>query len=328
MTKDDYSQYRLQDFLDDASFREWVYSPTAQTIEKWRCIYETHPQPNEITLAKSILIGIVDINVSDDEAFRIKLLQSMRVEKRARRIKKSLALSFSIAASIAIIVGLFFWTKGATSHDLLVSTGFGEWKEIILPDSSIVHLNANSSISYDSIWKPESLRSVQLVGEAFFDVRKRLESTSKFQVESNGLIVEVLGTKFNVHSRGDATEVFLEEGSIRLDWNESDELIVPGELISFDSKRKEITHRSRPAPQKHTSWKDGTLLMEDTPIIVILEKLEEIYGLKMRLDDPSALQDVKTIAVPMDALNIAIPILERTLLMKITRKEDTLIFHQ
>ena len=68
--------------------------------------------------------------------------------------------------------------------------------------------------------------------------RKKPDTGSKFQVITADLIVEVLGTSFNVHSRGSQTNVYLEEGRIRVDLGHEEKYLDPGELIEYSAKKK------------------------------------------------------------------------------------------
>src|SRR5690554_1130205 len=120
----------------------------------------------------------------------------------------------AVAASclIMILAAIWIW-QPSKSSDIQYVTSNGETMEIVLPDSSVVMLNANSSL----VWRTSNqneLREVRLSGEAFFNVRSMTEKP--FRVYSNEMIIEVLGTSFNLNNRENKDEVFLEEGSIRI----------------------------------------------------------------------------------------------------------------
>ena len=85
-----------------------------------------------------------------------------------------------------------------------------EFEQVELPDGSIVSLNKNSKISYDGSFEP---RIVKLEGEAFFSVN---EGETPFIVETEDGEVEVVGTEFNVKSKGDKMEVEVEEGGVKM----------------------------------------------------------------------------------------------------------------
>ena len=72
-----------------------------------------------------------------------------------------------------------------------------ESKTVLLPDQSTVRLNAGSFFTYDAAtW--DDARTVELHGEAFFDVKK---NGVPFTVTTSNSRVQVLGTTFNVRAR-------------------------------------------------------------------------------------------------------------------------------
>ena len=69
------------------------------------------------------------------------------------------------------------------------------------------------------------------------------ETQTKFEVITPDLTVEVLGTSFNVSSREEQTEVFLEEGKIRLDLGTEEDMMQPGKLCELFAISPTITKR-------------------------------------------------------------------------------------
>lgn len=95
-------------------------------------------------------------------------------------------------------------------------TAYGEIKRVVLPDSSVVFLNANSTLRVPVEWDPEKGRSVWLDGEGYFEVSKKTGArNARFIVHTPAIDVEVLGTKFNVNMLGRRTTVSLKEGKVQ-----------------------------------------------------------------------------------------------------------------
>ena len=255
-------------------------------------------------------------------------IRSQIDQSKSRKIKKVNRRQYlAIAASILFLLGagLWFWWSRPVPQ-LSYATGYGEWKTLTLPDGSWVKLNANSEIRFAARWKEGADRQVWLDGEAFFDVQKKPESGAKFQVYTKDLRVEVLGTSFNVSSRGLQTDVFLQEGKIRLSMGDQETLLLPGDFLAYSAQKKAVVKRQNAIPAEvHTSWKDGVLIMKDQPVGMILKKLEEIYGVQTSVLDQRLLTHIKTVSVPMDKLEIAISVLERTFGVTITKQENQLV---
>ena len=100
--------------------------------------------------------------------------------------------------------------------DKVIKTDVGEQITITLPGGSNVNLNSNSSLIFAKKWKKEELRKVVLIGEAYFEVNNSSVAQQPFLVETSSILVEVSGTKFNVNAHPEISEIFVEEGSIRL----------------------------------------------------------------------------------------------------------------
>ena len=122
------------------------------------------------------------------------------------------------AACIAAFGFGIWWIGARTGRPQYASerTGYGEMKTIVLPDSSVVILNSNSSLRIPEQWSDAEGRQVWLEGEAYFQVQKQPATVRKFVVHTRQVDVEVLGTKFNVNTRRQQAVVSLEEGKVRL----------------------------------------------------------------------------------------------------------------
>jgi ferric-dicitrate binding protein FerR (iron transport regulator) len=91
----------------------------------------------------------------------------------------------------------------------------GVRSRLVLPDGSTVWLNAETKVSYNTHFN-DSVREVDLEGEAFFDVAK--DAARPFIVHTAGIDIRVLGTAFNVKSyaRDSTIETTLVQGMIEV----------------------------------------------------------------------------------------------------------------
>jgi ferric-dicitrate binding protein FerR (iron transport regulator) len=183
-----------------------------------------------------------------------------------------------------------------------------------LPDGSRVKLNANSELSLAKDWEIGENRKVYLTGEAFFEVKKIPETGAKFSVICKGINIEVLGTSFNVFSRDEETEVYLEEGQVKLDHGKDIIIMDPGEFIVYSDSKGEILnrHHLNPAQPAPSDWREG--------VIQITKEYAEI-----QINNEAIYEKQYTLSLPMEDLNIVIPILERSMKVEISRKNELLI---
>lgn len=218
-----------------------------------------------------------------------------------------------------------------------IETPRGSRATIILPDSSIVLLNAESRLTYPQQFSSEG-RSVFLEGEAFFEIEK--DVSKPFLVKTPDITVKVFGTSFNVKSYPDenTTETTLVEGSISIIKNPTNgresgtELkMEPNQrLVLYKEERKIIqanqTKRIENVPpikaksvlsksvdtQQFTAWKDGRLKIDSEPMEKLVVTLERRYDVKVHFVDEEIKQirytgtfENETIEQVMAALKLA-----------------------
>lgn len=104
------------------------------------------------------------------------------------------------AAIIGISLAIWTWSTYNTqplqeANEIIAKKG--SKTRTLLPDGSIVWLNAGSSITYDPDFNGNT-REVTLQGEAFFDIIKQPQRP--FIVHASDINIRVLGTAFNVKS--------------------------------------------------------------------------------------------------------------------------------
>ena len=91
---------------------------------------------------------------------------------------------------------------------------YGKRFNVVFSDGSKAYLNSGSVIKYPVKFIQNEKREVFLEGEAYFDVTENKKDL--FVVNSNGIKVEVYGTKFNFRNYFEDfnSDIVLVEGSI------------------------------------------------------------------------------------------------------------------
>lgn len=270
---------------------------------------------------------------------------------------------WGIAASLTLMVTLALWWTWDSGPDYLTyTTGYGETRNIVLNDGSKVVLNANSSLTWNNDWKVDSVRFAELKGEAFFDVARIDQSalniplsqaTGKripFQVKTSDLIIDVLGTMFNVSDRRGETQVYLEEGSIKLDLLDSGNiepkgsdpggkhkpdtvagsknyvLMLPGETVEYSAKSQILEKLNPEKSESLTEWKEGTLAYHDVDFTKMLEHLEDIYGKHFVVQDSTLFDTKVSIGLPYEDWKTVKSLMELFLQIELTTRENDQIF--
>lgn len=168
----------------------------------------------------------------------------------------------------------------------------GSISQTILPDGTMIYLNAGSEIKYD-VNTNSKTREVFINGEAWFDVERN--EKRPFIVHTPYYDVKVLGTQFNVKTYEDEENVIttLEEGSIRVLSTDKlkleEELILkPGEQLVYNKTEQKL-HRQKVETRLFTSWKDNKLIFLDMSFSDLVKLLERKYGVDIEVADQSIL---------------------------------------
>jgi ferric-dicitrate binding protein FerR (iron transport regulator) len=116
-------------------------------------------------------------------------------------------------------------------------TPYGAQSKVVLPDKSVVWINAGSSLKYNKSFNKIN-REVYLEGEAYFEVSH--DSLKPFIVKSDALDVKVLGTRFNVkaYENDQTVDVCLISGKVDVHFNEEasalpNVIMKPNQLVSY-----------------------------------------------------------------------------------------------
>ncbi len=240
--------------------------------------------------------------------------------------------ALKVAAAITLILASLFVVQYFLSDNWVVHQSVaGQLKEVTLPDGSLVTLNGNSSIRYLKNWSEDPIRTVQLEGEAYFKVRNFGDGTSKFQVVTSDLTVEVLGTSFNVISWEEETGVFLEEGKINVKLDNSDDQEVrlePGELLRYSAKEQKLEPPRRVANELEVSWKQGMLEFVETPLEGILQRLASPNNLSYTISNETLAKREFTLRIPTEDMGTALDLLSRLTGTNIEQVDDQLVIQE
>lgn len=155
--------------------------------------------------------------------------------------------------------------------------------EFLLPDSTKVWLNANSSLTYDSNFAQNN-RDVKLEGEAFFEVKR--DEQMAFKVQMDRIEVEVLGTSFDARSykHGATEEVVLVKGVVKILGDRVNPIILrPHEKFTFN-RNNAISTVETVVSHNYTTWFGEQLTFENTSLKDVFSQLERWYNIDIVAD--------------------------------------------
>lgn len=268
-------------------------------------------------------------------------LDQIRSERMYQGIKRHIALGGSrqrnryrwlLAAAVSallLIASVLVYQVNPTT--LSISTAYGEQQTVLLPDGSVVIVNANSRLSYQQAWEEDEIREVWLEGEAYFKVSEQKandDSHIKFIVHADDLEVQVLGTEFNVLQRAEVVQVVLAEGKIHLRSNKA-QLSVdmqPGEMVEYSSVTDAPVVRQKVNPRVLTSWKDEELIFQEETLGAIANRLEVTYGYQILFENEAIRQEKFTVSIPASEVELLFPMLARAFSLEMKRTKNRIIF--
>ena len=304
MNNEKYSQYTLQDFLEDDAFIKWVSgkeqdAAAAQFWSEFSLLYPSAAK--NFDFAVNVIRTYRAQEFWDNKHNKAHLLERITAtieEQSNRRPVRLRWLNTWMKAAVIILLvtvgGYYLVQQFTRSSQEIIATGYGEKRTITLPDHSVVTLNAASSVTYNREWKANEPREVWVEGEALFDVKHLNKTTAvqKFIVHTNGISVEVLGTTFNIRSRHGKTNVGLINGKIKVDYNVGATakpramVMLPGDYIEY-ADNKLLLAKKLDKPEKIKRWTQTQLAFTDATLGEIIETLQDNYGYVIKLKEQS-----------------------------------------
>lgn len=199
-----------------------------------------------------------------------------------------------VAASVVIVLGSYFiYQQGQPSKKApqevpilskTYSTGNKEIKKILLQDSTIIWLNANSTLTLKKNFGRGS-RQVQLSGEANFEVKR--DTLRPFLVDARELQVRVLGTSFNVRSYQHLSQikVSVTSGKVRVSEKEKQlAVLIKNQGLNYD-KNNAAFKVIAIEPSSQTSWTAGKVTLQKASYEELQQAMLNLYAIKVRTED-------------------------------------------
>lgn len=246
--------------------------------------------------------------------------------------KRSLWPKIAVAASI---LGLIWMALGGyrflrpentvqasrqEQEDTVIIARYGEKRKIVLPDSTRVHLNSGSQLTYRKHFGQRE-RQIWLNGEAYFDVTANAQHP--FLVHTGRMTIRVLGTAFNVKAYNtlEDEETTVVEGKVEVSLKEGEEkkvILLPNEKISL--KHNDLPAKTadvhviqyevstvRPGANnddmpREALWMQEKMSFTDEPFEMVALGMERWYNVKIHFGN----EKIKGMRMNGDFHNISI----------------------
>ncbi len=193
--------------------------------------------------------------------------KSVKIDSKINLLQKSNKLVYDNDLEIETLI----------FHSLKVP--YGKRFDIVLSDNSKVYLNSGSILRYPVKFLNNQIREVFLEGEAFFDISE--DEKNIFRVNSNGINVEVYGTKFNFKNYPEdyVSDIVLVNGSVGISNSENKSItkLSPGFKGSVDKENYKV-EKVKINTKIYTSWIEGQVVFRGESFNQIIKKLERLYN--------------------------------------------------
>lgn len=205
-------------------------------------------------------------------------MEMVRDMERPR--KRHLSTVWWMAAAIIIAAGVWILYPKGNERKLTIYVPREQQNRIVLPDSSIVWLNADSKLLYN---EGPLQREVTLSGEAFFDVK---HATRPFVVKAGGSTTTVLGTRFNVKAySGEPTAITVASGKIRVeDEKKHITVLTANKQITLEQTIDSTIERTVNAPAYH-AWINGGFEVNNETFDAIANMLNRKYDVTFHFEN-------------------------------------------
>lgn len=249
---------------------------------------------------KKELSDLIDHDWSDfnphyiDEQVKAEMKNTYKKLSTPTRPSKK-AIYIAIAAACIIPILLFTVHKTYDSKSGILSAhqqiitiyNLEKTKSVLLPDSSIIILGPDSYLLYPETFGTDK-RTISLIGEAFFDVRKNPQKP--FIVNTGEINTTVLGTSFKIDSRANQPIVIsVVTGRVKVSEEEADKeevlgILLPGKQLHYSpTANVQINDFDI---EDIGAWRKGILSYHDTPFRLVLNNLSDWYDTDIKLASP------------------------------------------
>jgi transmembrane sensor len=281
----------------------------SELATKWATLLQQRELTDEETAALQdwLLANPAHADALSDACYIIAAVGTLSAEKRAEILAlpeerssgqpSSIAptrhqprwRTYALAASalFATVLGVLSYTAAREGWlPRTYQTGTSETQIVHLPDGSLVRLNARTTIRWPGFSRER--RTELVAGQALFEVAH--DRTHPFYVRVDGLLVRVLGTKFDLNRRSDATILTVLEGAVAVS-NGAEHAAGSWHRVVYANQRFAfgpsglIDDVRQVDASKAVRWLDFALDLDREPLAAVIEELSRYSDRPIILGD-------------------------------------------
>lgn len=210
-----------------------------------------------------------------------------QVKKDLRREKtftQKLTIFAPLAASFLIVCYFTLFTKPDIVYSNNIVTNHKILQNIVLPDKSQITLDAKTNI--DILYTKNTREVFLKKGKVTLDVSSNKEVP--FYVKSNEILVQVIGTKFEVIKQKDKINISVLEGivNIRKGTTQKSKILArltKGDILNISNKGT-INKLEKKPIEEIAQWRNEKLVFEQTPLKQVVSEFQKYLTLEIKVD--------------------------------------------
>ncbi|MCK5136014.1 MAG: FecR domain-containing protein [Bacteroidales bacterium] len=235
-------------------------------------------------------------------------------------------LFYTIRIAAVLLVGLIFsfaWIYTARMVGTEKVIAENEPMEVVLDDGTQVTVNRQSKIRYKKKFS-ESERKIYLDGEAWFDVTR--DTSRPFVIDAGTVLVEVLGTSFNVNAykENPTVEITVETGVVALTAKQDHQeqvVLRAGNSGTYNQESRQLKLIQSSNPNS-ISWKTRELYFDHSSLQEVADLINSVYNTNLVIMNRELAACPITVTFRDQSLEAVLNVLEMTLDLDITRAGD------
>ncbi|MBB6502443.1 FecR domain-containing protein [Pedobacter cryoconitis] len=269
--------------------------------------------------------NLESVSQIDEEAawkkFRSKVSAPAEQETVILPIRKKNYSWLKIAAVFLIAVGLWSTYRLYTAGNYTMIDASASIVTKTLPDGSVITLNKNAMMSYNSDFNNN--RSIHLQkGEAFFKVTPNKEKP--FIIDADKVSIRVVGTSFNVkHLKGE-TEVIVETGIVKVSIGDMYIELHKGEKVSVKDGATSLTKEIN-SDQLYSHYRSKLFILNNTPLWKFVGTLNEVYNANIAIQDPKVKEMTLNTTFKEESLETILQVVCSTLDIQQVRSQNGIL---
>lgn len=259
----------------DTLYKYFSHQATDEERRQVRAWVESSPENMQKYMSERAFYDSVTL-LAEPEAPAVRRFSL----KRVMTVTSKIAAVAVVTLLLSYVVRTYLFPPQIPMQELYVPVG--KQVNLTLADGTNVWLNSGTRLKYPAIFSGKE-RRVEIDGEGYFKVQK--DADCPFRVQTDGGVVEVLGTTFNVeaYSSEHNFRTSLLEGSVKITDNRNGEyLLSPDQMAEMQADGS--MKISAISDYDAFRWTEGIIILKNDSFESIMKKFEKYYGVTIKIE--------------------------------------------